>query len=342
MKTDKFRKRFGEIINKPIAILILAAVLVTIVSIGAYSVKKQVTIQDNGRKIVVTTFKHTVGDLLKEKNIHVRREDVVSPSLDTTLSDGMKVNIKRAFPITVFADGKSRVVYTAASNIKGALLENGIKLGPEDKVNMDLNSEVFKDMYITVTRVREEIVKQNVDIPFTTETKQSDSLERGQIKVLRDGEMGKKEVVFKVTYENGKEIAKNVIEENIIKNPVNKVVQIGTLGILTTSRGETLRYREVKTMVATAYDNSADSTGKSPSNPDYGITATGIRTARGVIAVDPRVIPLGTRLYVEGYGPGIAADTGGAIKGNIIDVFFPTSQEVNNWGRRYVKVYILK
>lgn len=343
MKTDKIRKQLGELIKKPAAILTLAAVVITIICVGVYvNMKKQVVIQDNGSKMVVTTFKHTVKDLLEEKNISLRKEDIVSPSLNTVLTEGMKVNIKRAIPVTIYVDGKSQEVYTTATKLKDVLSQKGITLGPYDKVNMPQDTIPFKDMYIVVTRVDEKVITQNVDIPFETETRKNDNMERGQIKVIQEGETGKKQVVTKITYENGREVARNVIEEKILKNPINKIVQIGTLGLLTTSRGETFRYREVKTMVATAYDNSADSTGKAPSNPDYGITATGMRTARGVIAVDPRVIPLGTRLYVEGYGPGIAADTGGAIKGNIIDVFFPTAEEVRNWGRRYVKVYILK
>lgn len=343
MKTDKIRKQLGELIKKPVAILTLAAVVITIVVFGVYvSTKKQVTIQDGGTKMVVTTFKHTVKDLFEERNINLRKEDAVSPSLGTVLTEGMKVNIKRAIPITVYVDGKSREIYTTATKLKDALSQRGIALGSYDKINMPLDAVVFKDMYVVVTRVNEKTVAENVDIPFVTETRENDNMERGQIKVLQEGQTGKKQVVTKITYENGKEVARNIIEEKVLKSPISKIVQIGTLGLLTTSRGETFRYREVRTMVATAYDNSIDSTGKYSSSPDYGITATGMRTARGVIAVDPRVIPLGTRLYVEGYGPGIAADTGGAIKGNIIDVFFPTAEEVNRWGRRYVKVYILK
>ncbi|HWJ02583.1 MAG TPA: 3D domain-containing protein, partial [Verrucomicrobiae bacterium] len=71
-------------------------------------------------------------------------------------------------------------------------------------------------------------------------------------------------------------------------------------------------------------------------------TATGVPPRVGLIAVDPRVIPLGTKLYVEGYGPAIAADTGGGIKGYKIDVFFNTLKDCLNWGRKRVKIYILQ
>ena len=95
-------------------------------------------------------------------------------------------------------------------------------------------------------------------------------------------------------------------------------------------------------MVATAYTAGPESTGKSPGMPGYGITATGMRVKPGVIAVDPRVIPLGTYVYVRGYGYSIAADTGGAIKGNRIDVYMKTLREAYQWGRRTVNVYILR
>ncbi|MGI1690872.1 ubiquitin-like domain-containing protein [Thermoanaerobacter uzonensis] len=343
MDTDDFRKRLGEIIKKPVALLTLAAILLLIVGAITYaSLKKEITLQDEDKKIVVTTFKSTVKDLLEEKGIKLRKEDVVTPSLDTALKNGMKVTIKRAVPITICVGGKARGIYTAASNVKEVLQQNSITLGPQDKVNMSLDTPVFRYMYIDVTKVTEKIVTQELDIPYQTETVKNDNMERGQVRVVQQGEVGKKQIVMKVTYENGKEVAKNIIEEKIIKNPINQIVYVGTLGVFTTSRGETFRYREIRTMVATAYTNGVADTGKKPGDPNYGITATGTKATRGVIAVDPRVIPLGTRLYVEGYGFGIAADTGGAIKGDKIDVFFPTLEETIKWGRRYVKVYILK
>ena len=71
-------------------------------------------------------------------------------------------------------------------------------------------------------------------------------------------------------------------------------------------------------------------------------TASGSWPSRGTIATDPRVIPLGTELYIEGYGPAVAADTGGAIQGNIIDVYLPTEAECWQWGRRMVEVRVIE
>ncbi|MEW9081187.1 ubiquitin-like domain-containing protein [Caldanaerobacter subterraneus] len=338
MDTDDLRRRL-----KPVALVTLVAVAFAAIGLLAYvNLRKEITLQDENKKIVITTFASTVGDLLKERGIELRQEDVVKPSLNTRLKNGMTITIKRAVPVTLNVGGKVENIYSAASTIKDLLSERGIALGPQDKINMTLDTPVFAYMYIDITKVTEKIITEEIDIPYQIETVKDYTMERGQTRIAQQGEMGKKVKVIKVTYENGKEVARNVIEEKVIKNPVPQIVRVGTLGVFTTSRREIVRYREVKTMLATAYDSSEESTGKKPGDPDYGITASGMVARRGVVAVDPRVIPLGTRLYVEGYGFCIAADTGGAIKGNRIDVYFPTREEVRNWGRRYVKVYILQ
>ena len=119
-------------------------------------------------------------------------------------------------------------------------------------------------------------------------------------------------------------------------------------GIIETPDGRQLEYVDVMQMEATAYCACYSCCGKYPSNKYYGITKTGTRAKVGTIAVDPRKIDLGTNLYIEGlygaknYGDGKAEDIGGAIKGNIIDLYFDTHQETINWGRQQVKVYILK
>lgn len=119
-------------------------------------------------------------------------------------------------------------------------------------------------------------------------------------------------------------------------------------GVIKTAEGEVLEYTEVIQLEATAYCACYKCCGKYPSNKYYGITKTGTRAKVGTIAVDPKVIPLGTKMYVEGlngaknYGLGTAEDIGGAIKGNIIDLYFDTHAETRQWGRQQVNVYILK
>ena len=122
---------------------------------------------------------------------------------------------------------------------------------------------------------------------------------------------------------------------------------MGTLNTYTPSRGSKVIYTNALRLRATAYTADYASTGKSPGDSGFGVTASGTVAKRNgssysSVAVDPRVIPLGTKLYIEGYGYAIAEDTGGAIKGNSIDLFYNSSSEVDNWGVRWVNVYVVK
>ena len=112
-----------------------------------------------------------------------------------------------------------------------------------------------------------------------------------------------------------------------IMNPTGSVDQGITTGIMKVE--------------ATGYTAGYESTGKRPGDPGYGITSTGAKAQRGVVAVDPKVIPYGTQMYIPGYGYGVALDTGSAIKGNRIDLFFDTVEEANNWGRKWVTIQLL-
>ena len=135
---------------------------------------------------------------------------------------------------------------------------------------------------------------------------------------------------------------------NQVASNANSSVATATSNQLMTSRSKDFAYKNSYVMVATAYDLSYASTGKLPGQPDYGITASGTKARVGAVAVDPKVIPLGTKLYIEyadgtgGYGYATAEDTGSAIKGYRVDLFFNTYQECIQFGRRRVIVYVLE
>ena len=137
-----------------------------------------------------------------------------------------------------------------------------------------------------------------------------------------------------------------IVLDTVVSEPTSQVIEKGANDLISTSRGD-IRFREAKVMKASAYDLSFASTGKRPGQRGYGITASGKTARPGTVAVDTRVIPLGTKLYVESldatsdYGFAIAEDTGGAIKGNRIDLFYHSNADAMRFGRRNVKVYIL-
>ncbi|MBR2471150.1 MAG: G5 domain-containing protein, partial [Clostridia bacterium] len=225
-----------------------------------------------------------------------------------------------------------------------------------DIISPSLDSVVNKDTQITITKITSEMVSVQEEIAFTIIQTPNSNLDRGETRVVQEGKAGTKEVMYNVTYSNGEELSREEAGERIVTEPVNKIVEYGTK-YASVSRGGTvsrvtdpstqLNYTRTVTVSATAYDLSFESCGKNPGDRGYGITASGMKASRGIIAVDPRVIPMGSKLYIESldgspdYGYAIAGDKGGAIKGNKIDLFMDTRAECMRWGRRNVKVYIL-
>jgi len=195
-----------------------------------------------------------------------------------------------------------------------------------------------------ISEIKYDIIREGVE--HETKIVKNDNQFEGYEKIIQNGSDGMKKSVYQEIYVNGEMKSKDLEEEIVYKEPVDKIVEVGTKKHLVTSRGG-FRYSNELVLMATAYDLSYESTGKSPGDPGYGITASGAKAQPGTVAVDPRVIPLGTKLYIASidgspdYGFATAQDTGGAIKGNKIDLFMENSNDCDNFGRRQVKVYIL-
>lgn len=166
--------------------------------------------------------------------------------------------------------------------------------------------------------------------------------------VIQKGSDGMKKSVYQECYVEGKLVSKSLEEEIVYIDPVDEIIEVGTKEYeVATSRGG-FRFESELDMIASAYDLSYESCGKNPGDPYYGITASGTKAQPGTVAVDPSVIPLGTKLYIAStdgspdYGFATALDTGGAIKGNRIDLFMEDGTNAKNFGIRQVKVYILE
>lgn len=230
------------------------------------------------------------------------------------------------------ADGPSRVVtfHPRTGYTKNVFEEAGIPR----------RAEAPTTARIAAGCVTRHIVTRKLPIERAIERIIDPKMDRGTSRVVREGSDG--EMIQAVMVKRGDNgvISETVLSERVWVRPQPKVIATGSrepLRVLLTSRGN-YTYRTVMTMTATAYEPSPRSCGKYAD----GYTAIGMKAAPGVVAVDPRVIPLRTRLYVEGYGPALAADVGAAIKGNRIDVFFETVDEALRYGRRQVNVYILE
>lgn len=350
-------RRFTTILNQmwkrflpELPVVIIVAVLATAtLLISAARFSKDIKIVMNGETIEVSTYRAKVGDALKAANIELGRKDKVIPATQSVLEDNMTITVKKAVPIKVMVDGKELEINSAEEVVSDMLKAEGIILNEKDKISPELTAGITEDLSIKITRVEEKLVTSTEKIPYRTITQQDNNMQKGSTKVLKDGEDGEKEVTTKITFEDGKEVSKERVGETIKKAAVNKIVAVGNLGWFTPSRGGSKVYYTQKIrMKATSYTSNFQCTGKNPGDPGFGITATGTKARRNpngysTVAVDPDVIPLGTKLYIEGYGYGIAEDVGGGVNGKIIDLYFePGTDEFRKWFTHYVNVYIVK
>jgi uncharacterized protein YabE (DUF348 family) len=294
---------------------------------------KKVTLVVDDRKETVSGFKYgTVGDLLKQTGIVVGDRDLVQPARNTYLQNGLQIVVIHAKEVSLI-DGnqEKKQVITHAKTVEDLLKELDVKLGEADTINCDLHSELKQGQTITITRRNEQVVVTEENVPFQTERQPDDGLYKGQERELTPGVEGLARITTKVVYENGREVDRQV-SRDVVKAPVNRVLAYGTksrpLEVASRS-GENFQASQMLTMTATAYASPG------------GRTASGLTAQKGVVAVDPNVIPLGTKLYIPGYGYAVAADVGGDIKGNRIDLAFNSQEEAISYGRRTVTVYIV-
>ncbi len=298
---------------------------------------KNVTLNIDNQEETIVTAQETVEDVLSEQRIIVDEHVEITPGLSATVKDNMTITVTHALEIPLVVGGEKEKVWTTAETVAELLKEKDIELGDLDRVKPGIDENIKKDTSVHVIRVEKktDVVEENVD--YKTVTRKDSSIAKGKEKVLQAGKNGKVKKEYEVTLENGKEVKRKLQKEDILKESQDHIVAVGTKRVTKSvsrsapSGGKTLY------MASTAY--TANCSGCS------GVTATGINLKANpntkVIAVDPNVIPLGTKVYVDGYGYAIAGDTGGAITGNRIDVFFPSSSKAYSWGSKTVKVKIL-
>lgn len=301
--------------------------------------RKVITIFIDGQPQEVVTFKRNVGMVLKSKKISLGSKDKIEPPLDAEVAHKGTISIKRAVNVNIAADGKELTLLSSEENIGDMLKTEGITLNPEDKISPTIETKLTQDMKIQIVRVETKEFTESFPIDFKTIVNYDSSLANTQRKTSQEGTTGERQITTNVVYEDGNEVSRTVTNEVVAKEPTDKIIVQGTYPVMPISRGgEPVPYGKVFKAKATAYW-AVNGVGKT-------YTASGrlaVRNPEGysTIAVDPSIIPYGTRLFVENYGFAIAADTGTAIKGNIVDVYFNTKQEALNWAVKYVNVYIL-
>ena len=303
---------------------------------------RQIEITVDGEIQTLTTTDDLVSEILAKANVSVTEHDAITPAADAEVGPKNKIAIEKAFEVTLLDGNEEKKVWSTSTTVADFLKLYNIQLSEFDRVKQKMDELVVPNSEIQVVRVEKvtDVVEEETN--FAVETKKEDSLLKGKEKVVQDGVNGTVSRTYEVVKENGKEVSRNMVSEKTIKEPTKKVVAVGTKVVTASvSRGAnssaTPSTGKEFYVTATAYTASC--------NGCSGVTATGVNLKSNpnlkIIAVDPGVIPLGSKVWVEGYGYAVAGDTGGAIKGNKIDVFMPSKSKAYDFGRQKVRVKVL-
>lgn len=307
----------------------------------------QVVVLADGKQTTVTQTGGTVEDALKEAGVTVGEEDSLNYDKDEPLFDKMHIRVTRVMKVRITAGGETREVETSAQTVEDVLKKFQVELDEDDRVEPEAKTKVAEGMEITVRRVEVKEEVKTEEVPFETQYQDTDSLYEGETQVKTQGVAGEKEVTYQVTFVDGKEESREAASEKVTKEPVAEVVLRGTAereqsgaggsGTFVDLYGNTVSYSSVMSGTCTAYSVPG------------GTTSLGWDAVYGVIAVNPNIIPYGTKMYVTSpdgsvvYGYGVAGDTGGAcMAGDIIaDLCYNTIEECSQIGRREMVIYIL-
>lgn len=302
-----------------------------------------ITLNINSQPELLLTNAATVGELLQEQRILLRAEDYIGLDIEQPLSEGMKIWLRLSVPISVIADGETILLESQPITVREALALAGVSLDEDDECSLPLLQYIYQPTSIRVYRISTERETVDEAVPPPEVEQEFTYLTPGSREVISPGRDGLQRNTYDVTYRDGEETHRVLVESRRISDPGDKIIGYGpelselvevsaggaARKTATTESGASFYYREVFEIETTAYTWTGNR------------TASGAWPKVGTIAVDPGVIPMGTKAYIVGYGFATAEDTGGAIKGNIVDLYMDTETECLNWGRRDVVIYIL-
>lgn len=318
-------------------IIILSLFVVAIVTMGfSTALGKNVVLNINGQKKNIVTYSKTVEEFLKTEKIELKNRELVNPNLDTEIEENMEIKIISPKSYIIKDGNKTLITEAQGESVGDVLRDLGIDLNEFDRVSPSVTEKATQGMTIKIDRIEKKSTEEEVEINFESKEQKNDQKYESEVNIIQIGVKGLQRNTIETTYVNGVPSKVEVVKSQIIQEPIDEIKEVGTKKPEVKGL-EGKRIKAVYVMQATAYDPTAGSR-----------TAMGTRARVGAVAVDPRVIPLGSKLYIESmdgfptYGYAVAEDTGGAIKGKRIDLFYSTNAQANRFGRRNVKVYVIE
>ena len=328
------------------ALAVMTAAMVAVVTVNTHAV----TVVDGDTSKVVLTLNEDPYYVLKTAGVTLGKDDVVQ-----TAENGQRtasIEITRAFNVQINADGVSTLVAMTGGTVADALEKAQITVGEHDTLNADPAAPATEGMNLTIERVQYREHTKTEAIAYTTSIRYTNVLPKGKTQIKQAGQNGGKTLTYRDRIVDGQVVETELVGEAVTKKAVEKIVLKGTVvgtpmskapfDIELDSAGQPLKYKSMISGKATAYTSDRGDSGT--------ICSTGMRAQVGVVAVNPKRIPYGSKLYITSpdgsyvYGYAIAGDTGGGVRKNalVADLFMDTYEECIQFGRRTMNVYILE
>ncbi len=355
-KVTKVFQKLNTILRTRRVLCVMLVLATLVATLGFCSNIQLVTFSENGN---VLTQMHTgrtdTNALLSLAGITLNKND----ECEVLVNGGHRsVEIYRAFDVTVQYGSKTQTVQMARGTVANALLLADVQLDEHDQVDIPLATPLYGTTTVAVTDVEYVYETETQSVPFEVKTTYSSSMEKGKV-TTTGGVNGEKQVKLCKKIVNGEVAEVTTVEETVTQEAVAQVKTVGTkvnsasgkqpISTLTVpsslvldEKGRPVSYKKLITGKASAY---------SPADDGGTTCSTGVKCRPGYIAVNPKQIPYGTKMYIVSsdgryvYGYAIAADTGGFVhngSGRIVDLFFPTNNAANKFGVRNVEIYILE
>ncbi len=338
-----------NLVIRSVALLLPVICLVALLTPVVFA-KTTYVITDGAEVHIYESYATNPEDVLSKVGVELNPDDTYTTQPGNGVSE---ITVQRSQNVVIHNCGETVEAVAFGETLEQLLTRLGISVQAQHTVSMPLDTLTYDGMEVRIDYILSTEEIYTVDIPFETTYCYDPNLPEGQEKVLVAGVTGQMRVAANVVYTNAQESNRSVIEETVIQQPVNQIIAIGTNtgnqntpdvpaigdGIIVTTTGEILTYTKAMKFKATAYtktDAGCD---------DY--TALGTLARVGAIAVDPKVIPYGTRMFIVSddgqyiYGIATAEDCGGGVQGNHVDLYFDTTAECFKFGVRSVTIYFL-
>ncbi|WP_342476525.1 3D domain-containing protein [Paenibacillus sp. FSL H7-0350] len=325
--------------------------------------KKEITLVIDGQVQTLETRETLFSDMLAKEQISLQAHDELSIGLSDEIKDGDRIVINTAKKFALTVDGKTETLFTTEDTIGQAIDKLGYSLEGLDKIYPSLETAVSADMEIKIVRINKHVVQRTTNLPFRVIKTADPSLTKGTVRVAQAGKPGVMIQHIEKIYQDGELASMRMIGKEVQTVTKDKVIAIGTKPLpkpvvvtakvskpVTTSNSSkaSARVSNVTSKAGLDFEykrmiKNVSMTAYSSQEPGIGTrTASGTRVTEGrTIAVDPSVIPIGWWVYIEGLGFRRAEDTGGAIKGNKVDVYYDSLSHARNFGRKSRTLYVI-